>query len=584
MDPKLLFWTGALVNLGVILVCVGRGVAAIRRRDVRRHRRRMLTAASLVGLFLVAYVVKVVVLGKEDRSLWTRLDYAVLYVHELCIAAMLVGGAVAGFRAWRFLPRLGPALELPAEPLPGRVWHRRAGWTALVGSVFAFLTAAGVLAGMFAREGAGAAATPATAPVARNLVLVSLDTLRADRLGSYGYARETSPVLDAFAKEAFVFERAISPGNSTAGAHHALFQSQAASRAVRDPKAPTLAEILRESGFRTGAFTDGGTMSSALGFARGFEHFDDTNRGLAESLPKAAFWLDVLEPGGERLYLFVHSFETHLPYDPPAPYDTRFFPEYRGSVTGAATLPLLRGLRALGRTAGAPPDPTGPEDRRRVQALYDGEILEADTLLSALFAYLEKTRLRDDTLVVILSDHGEEFWDHGSVLHSHTLYEELLHVPLLMRVPAWRDRARRVPERISMLDVLPTLLELLGVPAPDSVGGTSLVPRMRGEALPGEPIVSEGYPYGRSLQSVSADGFKLIRSLETGASQLYDLAADPREQADLAQARPEVRDRLAAFLDARLGSRPLDAPDPLERPEALPEETQQRLRELGYIE
>jgi arylsulfatase A-like enzyme/uncharacterized membrane protein YozB (DUF420 family) len=577
MDAKLLFWTGALVNLGVILVCVARGVAAIRRRDVRRHRRSMLGAAALVGLFLAAYAAKVVWLGREDRSLWTRLDYAVLYVHELCVAAMLVGGAVAGFRAWRFLPRLGPSLEIPADPLPGRLAHRRAGCTAAVGALLAFVTAGGVLAGMFGR------AQGAAVPMARNLVLISLDTLRADRLGVYGHDRDTSPRLAAFAREAFVFERAISAGNSTAGAHHALFQSRVASQAIREAHAPTLAEILRQHGFRTAAFTDGGTMSRALGFARGFEHFDDGNRGLADSLPKAAYWLDELAPRGERLYLFVHSFETHLPYDPAPPYDT-FNPGYRGNVTGDVTLPLLRGLRALATDGGASPDPTGPEDRRQVQALYDGEILEADTLLSALLAHLEKPPLRDGTLVVIVSDHGEEFWDHGSVLHSHTLYEELLHVPLMLRVPAWRDRARRIPERVSMLDVLPTLLELLGVPAPASLRGSSLLPRLRGEALPAEPIVSEGYPYGRALQSVSADGFKLIRSLATGETELYDLGADPGEQTDLAQARPEVRDRLAAFLDGQLGSRPIDAEDPLERPEALPEDTRQRLRELGYIE
>jgi len=577
MDPKLLFWTGALVNLGVILVCVGQGVRAIRRRDVRRHRRRMLTAASLVGVFLAAYAVKVLALGREDRSLWTRIDYGVLYVHELCIAAMLVGGAIAGFRAWRFRARLGPSLELPAEPLPGRLTHRRAGWLALVAALLAFVTAAGVLAGMFARASGGAA------PVARNLVVVSLDTLRADRLGTYGYDRDTSPQLDAFAREAFVFERAISAGNSTAGAHHALFQSRAASRAIREPPAPTLAEILRQRGFRTAGFTDGGTMSRDLGFARGFEHFDDSNRGLAHSLPKAAYWLDLLAGRGDRLFLFVHSFDVHLPYDPPPPYDTRFFPDYPGNVRGDTTLPLLRGLRVLGGSSGAAPVPIGAEDRRQVQALYDGEILKTDALLSALLERIERADLRDDTLVVVLSDHGEEFWDHGSVLHSHTLYRELLHVPLLVRVPAWRNRARRVPEPVSMLDVLPTLLELLGVPAPDSARGRSLVPRMRGEALPEEPIVSEGYPYGRSLQSVSVGGFKLIRSLETGRSELYDLAADPGEQTDLSQARPELRDRLAAVLDAQLGGR-VEEEDPLERPEALPEETRRRLRELGYID
>lgn len=154
MDPKLLYWTGALVNLGVILGFVALGVRAIRRGEVRRHRRLMLAAAALVGLFFVSYGVKVALLGKEDRSLWTGLDHAVLYVHELCIAAMLLGGAFAALRAWRFRAALGEDLTLPSEPLPGVVGHRRSGWIAMIAAVLAFLTAAGVLAGMFGRAGA----------------------------------------------------------------------------------------------------------------------------------------------------------------------------------------------------------------------------------------------------------------------------------------------------------------------------------------------------------------------------------------------------------------------------------------------
>jgi uncharacterized membrane protein YozB (DUF420 family) len=151
MDPKLAFWCAALANLGLILVFAALAVRAVRRGDVRAHRRRMLTAAALVGLFLVSYLVKVAVLGREDRSLWSAFDRAVLYVHETCVAAMLGGGIFAGIRAWRFRARLGPALALPRESLPGRVPHRRAGWIALVGAALAFVTAGGVLAGMFAR-------------------------------------------------------------------------------------------------------------------------------------------------------------------------------------------------------------------------------------------------------------------------------------------------------------------------------------------------------------------------------------------------------------------------------------------------
>jgi putative membrane protein len=152
VDPKLLFWCAALANLGAIVLSAATGVRAVRRGDVRTHRRRMLTSAALVGLFLVAYLLKVALLGREDRSLWSGLDRAVLYVHELCVAAMLGGGGYAAWRALAFRARLGPALALPRDGvLPGRELHRRAGWVAVVGAALAFVTAGGVLAGMFAR-------------------------------------------------------------------------------------------------------------------------------------------------------------------------------------------------------------------------------------------------------------------------------------------------------------------------------------------------------------------------------------------------------------------------------------------------
>ncbi len=152
MDPKLAYWTWALANLLAVVACVGFGVRRIRAGDVRTHRRLMLAASALVGLFLVSYLVKVAALGKEDRSLWTTADYAILYTHEACIAVMLVGGALAGWRAWRFRRAVGDG------PLPDRhsrardrVWHRRAGWAAVAACVLSFATAAAVLAGMYRR-------------------------------------------------------------------------------------------------------------------------------------------------------------------------------------------------------------------------------------------------------------------------------------------------------------------------------------------------------------------------------------------------------------------------------------------------
>ena len=153
MDPNLLFWSGALANLAVVVFCTLNGVKRIRAKDVAGHRRMMVTAISLVVLFLVSYVVKVGMLGREDKSAWTTFDYAVLYIHELCVTSMLIGGAIAIYRAAKFRAGLGPNLKLPPDdnPLQGLERHRKAGWVAVVGSLLGFVTAIGVLAGMFAR-------------------------------------------------------------------------------------------------------------------------------------------------------------------------------------------------------------------------------------------------------------------------------------------------------------------------------------------------------------------------------------------------------------------------------------------------
>ena len=154
----------------------------------------------------------------------------------------------------------------------------------------------------------------------------------------------------------------------------------------------------------------------------------------------------------------------------------------------------------------------------------------------------------------------------------------------IREVEDWRGRARRIPERISTLDVLPTLLDLLGEPAPRSLRGRSLLPLMRGELLPEEPILAEGYPFGRSLQSVTLGRFKLIRSLETGSTELYDLESDPGEHSDLASSHPDEEARLAVILDGQLGGRPVTTPDMIQQLGRLPEDTRKRLQELGYID
>ena len=418
----------------------------------------------------------------------------------------------------------------------------------------------------------------------RNLVLISLDTLRADHLGVYGYERETSPQLDRWAERAFVFENAVSASNYTLAAHHALFQSKTATVA-RDARAegPTLAGMLQEQGFRTAAFTGGGMMSKVSGFARGFDIWDQENEELEDAVPKALAFLDEAARGDSRFYLFVHCLDVHLPYNPPAPFDTHFAPRYTGKVDGEATRHLLslrkmfEGRKSYGRTR------YDEADRAKVVALYDGEILRMDTALAPLLARIEASDLRDDTLVVIVSDHGEEFWDHGSVLHAHSVFQELIHVPLLMRVPSLERDAGRIAQRVSMVDVLPTLLELLALPVPAGLHGHSLLPLLRGEPRQAQPLFAEGYAAHAKLQSVTDGDLKLIRDLDTQGVALYDLRVDPGERSDIAASRPQDVQRMNALLDASLGTQNV-VQDPMGLPADVDPATKDRLRELGYIE
>jgi len=410
-----------------------------------------------------------------------------------------------------------------------------------------------------------------SAPI-QNLVLVSLDTLRADHMGLYGYARPTTPNLDHFATQAVVFERAMSHASSTRPAHQALFQSRPASAAVREGR--VLAGVLRENGFRTVAFTGGGNISSRLGFGRGFERYQESDSGLAGSVPRAASWLR--EQRDERFFLFLHTYDIHLPYDPPEPFASMFGSAYDGRVRGDNSRSLLRASRGLDQQAPASV-PLDVADKARVVSLYDGGIRYTDDQLKHFFNVVEELGLLRDTIVVFFSDHGEEFWEHDSAIHSHTLYQELLHVPLIVRAPGLE--ARRVADTVPLMDLAPTLLELLDVAVPDVFEGQSLASMMRGEASGHRSVISEQ----RDLKSWIRHPWKLIRRAGSNAPELYDLARDPGERRNIATLHPDRVRQLTAQLDARVAenadSHVLELEPGIEDPAHL-----DRLRVLGYIE
>jgi len=406
----------------------------------------------------------------------------------------------------------------------------------------------------------------------KNVILITLDTLRADHVGLYGYKRDTTPNLDRFAEQSIVFERAFSQASSTLPSHQSLFQSRPASATSEDGLA--LAEVLAERGFRTAAFTGGGNVSGKLGFARGFEIYEEDENGLAGSLPKAVSWLR--EHRGERFFLFLHTYDIHLPYDPPEPHASMFTHSYMGPIRGDNTREILRGVSHL--TDGA--EDVGKldtEDRERIVALYDGGLHYTDAQLVHFFDLMLELDLDRDTLVIFFSDHGEEFWDHGSVIHAHTLYRELLHVPLLIRAPGLTPT--RVTAAVPLMDLVPTILELLEIPLPSQFLGRSLTGLMAGTETAERPVISEQ----ATMKSWMEYPWKLMLGPSRDDLRLFNLAKDPLEQINLVSRRRKISKRLLANLKAGIAD--YDEREVLElKPGINDPEHIERLRALGYID
>lgn len=426
-----------------------------------------------------------------------------------------------------------------------------------------------------------------------NVVLISIDTLRPDHLGCYGYGRDTSPTIDRLAGAGVRFDQAFSTSGWTLPAHASMFTGllpdrHGASRfghetpLTRDHR--TVAERFREAGYETAAFTGGVFVSLDLGLDQGFTLFADPGflpsqqPRFADVAASAQRWLE--GPGAGPFFLFLHTYEVHMPYDPPPPFDRAF--------DGAADGPFADGITtaqtvALGRSREQVPR----RDLRQLRALYDGGIRHMDAALGDFLAFLDARGLRDNTCVVVTSDHGEEFQEHGNLFHHHgKLYDEIVRVPLILHCPSRLPAGVAVDAPVSLVDILPTLLDLAGLPALAGLDGRSVLPAVAGPGWPQRPIVSEtdGSAAGRlgATRTVRRGELKLITSTMSGTprEQLFDLAADPGEQIDLHAARPDAVAALDAELAAALVRQTVSRP----QPRAADAATRERMRALGYVE
>lgn len=412
-----------------------------------------------------------------------------------------------------------------------------------------------------------------------NVLLIVVDTLRADHLGCYGAARNTSPAIDALASEAVRFERAYTTAPWTSPAVASLLtglypsaHGVTALDTTLSAEVETLAEILAGRGYRTAGVVSHVLVSSERGFAQGFDDYsEDEARGhdhvsTSGVTRRARVRLaEIVIDGDEPFFLFVHYFDPHFRY---MPHDRiEFAPERAGRLSGGETIEELRALR----------DTFSEEEVGFLRDLYDEEIRFTDRGIGMLLEALRTHRLERDTIVVLTADHGEEFLERGWLGHSRTLYEELIRVPLIARVPSVEPKV--VSRPVSLVSIAPTILEWIGEePETDRFQGRSLaeLARRGDEAGPPGPVFAEQL----ARRAVVGERFKLIREGLDAGIELYDLAGDPAERRNLAPGRTELRKELLAQIEAHERASRGRAVEPrgfeVTEPEAA------RLRELGY--
>ncbi len=388
-----------------------------------------------------------------------------------------------------------------------------------------------------------------TRPEQPNLILITIDTLRANHLGCYGYFRDTSPALDKFASESVFFERCIVPMATTLPAHTSLLTGtyplehgvlanvkRGGYKFIPSPKLQSYAEIARQAGYDTGGFVSAAPLNEVTGIAAGFDYYDQPEkleRRAADTNRKVFQWLDARED--RPFFLWIHYYDPHFPYKPAHPYDTRYqsdepldqYMRERGfarkmQITGGNTLPISALINA-----------------------YDGEIRYLDDHLELLFDKLKSDKTWKNSVVAITADHGEGVGQHGRTGHSFT-WEEQLHVPLMIRVPDGEHR--RIPDVMSLVDIIPTILALEPRLPRGGFSSQASGRNVVDDDFVATPVLSQDCAIQRhdpepANYTLTTGTWKLIHEPE-GGDRLFNLSDDPYELSDVAA---EHADTLSAL-------------------------------------
>lgn len=448
---------------------------------------------------------------------------------------------------------------------------------------------------------------PLIYPKEKNLsqiILISIDTLRADHLGIYGYERETSPNIDSLASESAMFANVYASSPWTLSSHvsmltalnsvnHQVYQDNE----KMDPDLVTVAEMLRVNDYYCSAFTGGGFVSSVFGFADGFDsYYERTDEVLLDKAAELTFrdvarWIDSNK--NKNYFLFVHTYQPHDPYACPAPYKTMFLSE-KSKWSNINLTGHLGGKNAIFKEL--------PEDdRQNIIDLYDAEIRYTDEkLIGPLVQKLKDMALYDSTMIIFTSDHGEEFYEHGGWGHGHSLYDESLKVPLLIKFPNSKYMGSKVEHIVSLVDIVPTILDEMDIDSsPYDFDGVSLIPLLKGKEkkdrvflsdvgenilnlhLPQKIASNEGQKkviLNKSLRSQNLDFFKYPPP-STKVIELFDLSVDPGEYTNIVDKESSTANRIINRIEAlyRIPKRKKPGQAVLDK------ELKKQLRALGYI-
>ena len=409
--------------------------------------------------------------------------------------------------------------------------------------------------------GAPTITAPQRAPLA---IIYLVDTLRADHTSPYGYDRDTTPALTALARDGVLFEKAISQASWTKPSVASIFTSLPPSRhgvvELRDTLAgdlTTIAEMLSDRGFATSAEISNVVIyGKGTGFEQGFDVFAGLH-GADDRPSKSVLAAEVVDAAiaaidahrGLPHFLFVHTMDPHVPYTPPAPYNTRYAPHPAPGHPGADP-----------RT-----DAREPKDRDRLMAQYDGEVAYGDAEFGRLIAALKERDLYNEALIIFTSDHGEEFQDHGKWLHGRSVFDELIHVPLVVKLPGNRHASLHIGRQVQSLDILPTALDALGVPLPRQphLDGIPLQEVMEGTAPTRVAISEVGHRGHVSYAARTEDHKYVVRYSPLDdpifgpvRELLFDLTNDPHELTNRLAAEPAVAENLRSTLDKSIVASP----------------------------